>query len=71
MSSTEYAVTGLTCGHCVAAVTEELCALPGVHKVEVALIPNAISTMTVTSDAPLTDLAVSAALDEAGSYALA
>ncbi len=59
----------MTCGHCVAAVTDELSALEGVTNVEVALVSNGISTVTVQSDAPLSTDAVAAAIDEAG-YAL-
>jgi copper chaperone CopZ len=71
MSTTTYSVTGLTCGHCVNAVTEELTALEGVQQVEVALVPNGVSAVTVTSDQPLDSAAVTGALDEAGNYALA
>ena len=70
-TTTEYAVTGLTCGHCVAAVTEELAGVGGVSGVEVTLEAAGISRVRVTSDRPLSDAAVSAALDEAGSYTLA
>jgi copper chaperone len=61
-----YTVTGMTCGHCVAAVTEELTALPGVENVHVKLVPGGESVVTVTSDAPLSDGAVREAVDEAG-----
>jgi copper chaperone len=61
-----YTVTGMTCGHCVAAVTDELTALPGVENVHVQLVPGGDSVVTVTSDAPLTDDAVREAVDEAG-----
>jgi copper chaperone len=67
MSTASYTVTGMTCAHCVAAVTEEVGALPGVTSVEVDLGSGAL---TVTSDAPVDDAAVAAAVDEAG-YALA
>ncbi|HEY0487356.1 MAG TPA: heavy-metal-associated domain-containing protein [Mycobacteriales bacterium] len=67
MSTTaHYTVTGMTCGHCVSAVTEELTALPGVHDVSVDLVAGGDSTVTVTSDAPLADEAVRDAVDEAG-----
>jgi len=62
-----YTVTGMTCGHCVQAVTEEVSALPGVADVQVDLASGAV---TVTSEAPLADEAVRAAVDEAG-YELA
>jgi copper chaperone len=71
MTSTTYAVTGMTCEHCVHAVTEELTHLGGVAGVTVDLVPGGESTVTVTSNAPLAADAVSAALDEAGDYRLA
>ncbi|BCJ52457.1 heavy metal transport/detoxification protein [Actinoplanes sp. NBRC 14428] len=62
-----YTVTGMTCGHCVQAVTGELKGLPGVDDVQVDLPTGAV---TVTSAEPLGDDAVRAAVDEAG-YELA
>jgi copper chaperone CopZ len=58
-----YSVTGMTCGHCVQAVTGELTALPGVDAVQIDLGSGAV---TVTSEQPLTAEAVRAAVDEAG-----
>ena len=63
MTTTTYPVSGMTCGHCVSAVTEELSKLDGVTDVHVDL---ATGTATVTSDQPLDDAAVRAAVDEAG-----
>jgi copper chaperone len=71
MTTTMYAVAGMTCEHCVHAVTEELTSLGGVFEVNVELVPGGQSTVTVTSEAPLPEQAVSAALDEAGDYRLA
>jgi len=65
----ELHVVGMTCEHCVAAVTEELSTLPGVEDVAVALVPGGTSTVTVSTTAPLDPAAVAAAVDEAG-YAL-
>jgi copper chaperone CopZ len=62
-----YTVTGMTCGHCVTAVTTELSALPGVADVQIDLGTGAV---TVTSAEPLADDSVRAAVDEAG-YELA
>ena len=70
MTATTYAVIGMTCDHCVHAVTEELAGLGGVTGVNVELVPGGASLVTVTSDAPLPQTAVSAALDEAGEYRL-
>jgi copper chaperone len=61
-----YPVTGMTCGHCVASVTEELEELAGVQEVSVDLVAGGTSTVTVTSDQPLADDAVKAAVAEAG-----
>jgi copper chaperone len=63
-------VAGMTCGHCVASVTEELRELPGVDQVNVDLVAGGTSTVTVTSTQPLDDDAVQAAVEEAG-YQLA
>ena len=71
MTSAIYHVTGMTCEHCVHAVTEELNNLSGVRDVTAVLIPGGQSAVTVTSDAPLAEGAVAAALDEAGDYQLA
>lgn len=66
MQST-YVVQGMTCGHCVAAVSGELKALPGVTGVDVDLDTGEV---VVTSDQPLPAAAVAVAVDEAG-YELA
>lgn len=66
----DYYVDGMTCGHCVHAVSEELSALDGVSGVDIDLRPGEASKVTVTSAAPLADAAVAAAVDEAG-YELA
>lgn len=66
-----YAVSGMTCGHCAAAVTSELKSLDGVTDVHVDLVAGGASTVTVASQAPLDDIQVRAALEEAGEYQLA
>jgi copper chaperone len=71
MTSATYQVTGMTCEHCVRAVTGELKNIPGVTGVTVDLVPGGKSAVTVTSEAPLPERAVAAALDEAGDYQLA
>jgi copper chaperone CopZ len=63
----EYTVTGMTCGHCVRAVSAEIERLPGVRRVEVDL---ATGVVRVSSDRPLEPELVRAAVDEAG-YELA
>jgi copper chaperone len=64
---TTYTVTGMTCQHCVASVTEELTALPEVTGVEVDLAAGAV---TVISVGELSTPQVAAAITEAG-YQLA
>jgi copper chaperone len=66
-SSSTWTVTGMTCGHCVASVTEEVSGLPGVEDVQVDL---ATGEVVVTSADPLERADVEAAVEEAG-YALA
>ena len=70
MTTATYQVTGMTCGHCVRAVSEELKNLDGVRDVTVDLHPGRASAVTVSSEAPLTAGAVAAAIDEAGEYRL-
>jgi len=65
-TTTTYAVTGMTCAHCVHAVTEEVTTIPGVTDVQVDLESGAL---TIISAAPVDESAVRAAVDEAG-YAL-
>ena len=65
--TSSYTVTGMTCGHCVASVTEEVQEISGVMDVQVDLASGALS---VTSSQPVDDEAVRAAVDEAG-YQLA
>jgi len=68
MSTTQtYTVTGMTCGHCVASVTEEVQEIGGVENVDVVL---ETGSLTVTSAEPIDDAAVRAAVEEAG-YQLA
>lgn len=62
-TTSEYTVTGMSCGHCVAAVTKEVEGLAGVTSVDVDLASGRVS---VTSDAPLDSADVAAAVEEAG-----
>jgi copper chaperone CopZ len=63
MSEIRYTVTGMTCGHCVASVTEEISEIDGVSDVRVDLPSGAV---TVISTAPLDEGRVRAAVAEAG-----
>ncbi|GAB6899961.1 heavy-metal-associated domain-containing protein [Kineosporia succinea] len=65
-TTTNIDVTGMTCGHCVSAVTSELSAIPGVTAVEVDLKPEGVTPVVITSESPLDPTAVAAAVDEAG-----
>jgi len=63
MNTSTYTVTGMTCGHCVASVSEEVGQIAGVAQVDVDL---PTGTVTVTADDPVEDAAVRAAVAEAG-----
>ena len=63
MSTATFTVAGMTCGHCVNAVTEEVSQVAGVTAVDVDL---ASGGLTVTSTEPVDDDAVRAAVEEAG-----
>ena len=67
MTTQTITVTGMTCGHCVASVTEEISELAGVEGVDVDLPTGAV---TITSSQPLGADAVRGAVEEAG-YSLA
>ncbi|HYN30119.1 MAG TPA: cation transporter [Dermatophilaceae bacterium] len=70
MSTQVFGATGLTCGHCVAAVKEEVGALAGVSAVDVVLVEGGTSTVTVSAEPEVTEEKVAEALEEAGGYAL-
>ncbi len=63
---TTLAVTGMTCGNCVAHVTKDLEAVAGVENVSVELRVGGASEVTVFSDDPLDEAALREAVDEAG-----
>lgn len=65
-TTTAYAVTGMTCDHCVRAVTTELSAVPGVHDVDVELNVDGASIVRVRSAQPLAAVDVRSAVEEAG-----
>jgi copper chaperone CopZ len=66
MTETTYAVEGMTCDHCVRAVTDEISGLPGVAAVSVDLVVGGLTTVTVTSEQPLDEASVTDAVTEAG-----
>ena len=71
MSTTQrFQATGLTCGHCARAVSQELTALDGVLDVQVEVVSGGASAVTVVTERELSHDEVVAALDEAGEYVL-
>ena len=62
-STTTYTVAGMTCSHCVDAVTEEVAKISGVTDVQVDLTSGAV---TIASASGVDQEAVAAAVDEAG-----
>jgi copper chaperone len=62
-STSSYTVVGMTCEHCVSAVTEEVRQVPGVVDVDVEL---ATGGLTVTGDTDVDAASVRAAVQEAG-----
>lgn len=63
---TTLSISGMTCGHCVASVSEELSAISGVDRVDVNLNAGGISTATVTSSRPVSTEELGEAVAEAG-----
>lgn len=63
MATATYTVSGMTCGHCAQSVTEEVSEVPGVTGVNVDLPAGKV---TVTSDQPVSEDHVRAAVTEAG-----
>ncbi len=63
MTTQTYSVTGMTCGHCAAAVTREVGAVPGVTDIAVDV---AGGTVAVTTDGTASDDAIASAVGEAG-----
>ena len=59
----EGTVHGMTCGHCVASVTEEVEEISGVEKIDIVL---ETGSLTITSSEPVDDTAVKTAVEEAG-----
>ena len=67
MSTSEYTVTGMTCGSCERHVREEVAQIAGVTGIEVSAQTGKLS---VTAGTPVDDAAVLAAVDEAGYVAV-
>ncbi|KUG54728.1 heavy-metal-associated domain-containing protein [Kocuria palustris] len=63
MATTEFNVTGMTCGHCEMSVREEVEEIPGAS---VSQVSHETGRLVVESDQPVDDAAVKAAVQEAG-----
>jgi copper ion binding protein len=63
MASTTYTVQGMTCDHCAGSVTAEVTKIPGVTDVAVDV---KAGRLTVSSETPVSDEAVTEAVEEAG-----
>ena len=63
MATSEYRVSGMSCGHCEAAIRSEVAQIPGVDDVTVSA---ATGTLVVTSTQPIAADAILGAVDEAG-----
>ncbi|WP_309081525.1 heavy-metal-associated domain-containing protein [Zhihengliuella sp.] len=59
-------IAGMTCGHCVASVTEEIESIAGVESVDIDLNAGGVSTARITSARELTEAQVGEAVAEAG-----
>ena len=59
-------VDGMSCDHCIHAVTEEISKILGVTGVDIDLHAGEISSVTIASDNEISDTDIAAAVDEAG-----
>lgn len=66
MSTTTINISGMTCGHCVSSVTEEITAIDGVQNVTVDLNKGGISTAIITSEGEIDPEQIGEAVAEAG-----
>jgi copper chaperone CopZ len=71
VSTQTFPVTGMTCGHCVSAVSSEIGEVAGVTDVTIDLVSGGTSFVTVASESSVSEADVASALDEAGDYRLA
>ena len=62
-TTTEYQVTGMSCGHCETAIRAEVSEIAGVTGIEVSA---QTGRLAVTAEQPVDEAAVIAAVDEAG-----
>ena len=62
-TTTEFQVTGMSCGHCETAIRSEVSEIPGVTGIDVSA---QTGRLAVTAEQPIEDATVIAAVDEAG-----
>ena len=63
MNTSEYQVTGMTCGHCEMSIREEVSTVPGVQEIQVSA---QTGKLVITSTEEVDEAAVITAVDEAG-----
>lgn len=63
MATSEYKVTGMTCGHCEMSVREEVGEIAGITDIQVSAKDG---RLVVTSESDIDDATVVAAVEEAG-----
>lgn len=63
MTTNEYTVTGMTCGHCESAIRTEVGQIDGIERIDVSA---STGELVVTAQGPIDDQDVLAAVDEAG-----
>ena len=66
MSEKSIRVAGMTCDHCVNAVTEELSKISGVTGVSIELNTDAPTPVNIVADIDISDAEITAAVEEAG-----
>lgn len=66
MLTKNISVDGMTCGHCVNAVTEEISKISGVTAVNIDLNADGISPVSITAESEISDTDIAAAVEEAG-----
>ena len=66
MSSKNINVDGMTCDHCVNAVTEEISKIPGVTEVKIDLHVGEISQVAINAGIEISYADIAAAVEEAG-----
>jgi copper chaperone len=66
MSEISIKVVGMTCDHCVKAVTEELSKISGVTGINIELNTDTPTPVNIVADIDISDADITAAIEEAG-----